>query len=309
MTNARLAQALDKTIGQLRDAGLQLGGVSLPDRASRSVSACSNAETRLQAARDLVPFRDEAEKGLVEAAALLRVQDFAAGPGAGAFPAIPPWALTRFFLWQSAVATEWALADLVTAGTSRILGSGSAPENPRSPTKLSDIVEAKAEAGPGFLTRLIGGTFGWPIRVAYGLRNLLLHDGGAVDTGRLFERDDGVEPHLLSREGLEVLTRRSDPTNGRMAETLEDQQWPWADGNLLPFWHRCRAAMDEALIVLLVSAGSVASSTAAAYEKPPVTKQSLSGETDFGAASKVQPKSRGPGADCVPTGPLPEGET
>lgn len=158
---------------------------------------------------------------------------------------------------QAYLATQWALADNVTAAVGKVLCTPEFGKNPTMPAKLVSHFVADGRNGKtaGILCKSIRGSFGWRIAVSYAIRNHFIHDGGQSRDALFFAASSPASGFQISEAGWRGIIAAAGKTDVNDLHDYDDGSWPASPcADLRGVLLACERATDEALGVLLGSA-------------------------------------------------------
>lgn len=165
----------------------------------------------------------------------------------------------RFLGTQSYIATTWGLSDRVTGFTGRILCTANSGRNDESPAELFKHFVNKSEFGKataGLLALSIRKTYGWPIGLAYSIRNHFLHDGAHMSGKNFFDGSTPPSAFKISQDGWSRVEERA-LKRYKLDPSFHNLGPGWLSsphGDLRVVLEECVREKDYALGVLLISA-------------------------------------------------------
>ena len=155
------------------------------------------------------------------------------------------------------MAAQWALADRITDFAGRVMCLASVSSDPRQGAQAVTHFIKEAKHAPAMLHGHLRDCFGWPVGVAYAVRNHLVHDAGVQSGASFFaSADPAASPFAISNDGMDLIKERAEkdykvkPEQTRIPLT---DAWPWSQDDARVMLARCHDELDEALGLLLVS--------------------------------------------------------
>lgn len=158
---------------------------------------------------------------------------------------------------QAYLTTSWALADRITGVVGRVLCTPDAGFNDASPAQLVSqfVQKERRKATAGALFESVRQTFGWPIGVAYAVRNHFVHDGAQMSGSGFFDGPTAVSQFRISPSGWTRVEERARTYGVEQSHHRAGANWPAAPrDDLRVVLDVCEREMDDALGVLLGSA-------------------------------------------------------
>lgn len=118
-----------------------------------------------------------------------------------------PFEIARHLAISAYVCTSWATYDRLANYCGRVAGSPALSEDPsRNPKVLGSIIDNNGKDSFGFACHsLLQESYAWPVRVAYKIRNWIVHEGVEEGDVRMFAGDhpnDGLRLHLDAQQYL-----------------------------------------------------------------------------------------------------------
>ena len=184
--------------------------------------------------------------------------------------------IQRCFALSKYLMAVWALYDRLANVCGRLIGSvsiGSNPNQKRNPQLYSSFIEKKQERQDdsvglggkeesnvrrqdrpdGFsLAGILPARWKWPVIVSYKIRNLVVHEGAAMEGSRIFMGEsiqDGFQIHqdlkkLLLIECFSQINPM--PTYEQYPSGLRyETDFPWYDGSLISILEKYNGEIDE----------------------------------------------------------------
>ena len=188
-----------------------------------------------------------------------------------------PYVIQRCFALSKYLMAVWALYDRLANVCGRLIGPVSIGNNPnqkRNPQLYSSFIEKKQERQDnqeglggkkeesnvrkqdrpdGFsLSGILPDRWKWPVIVSYKLRNLVVHEGAAMEGGRIFAGEgfqDAFQIHQELKNLLvkECFTQTTElPTNEQFPSGLRyETDFPWYDDSLISILEKYNGEIDE----------------------------------------------------------------
>lgn len=162
----------------------------------------------------------------------------------------------RLFGMQAYVSTQWALSDRITDFVGRVLCLDSVSKDPRQGAQAVAHFVSSPKHTPSLVHSQLRDCFGWPVGIAYAVRNHIAHDAGVRSGASFFASNDpATAPFGISAAGLQYLKERAE----KEYQVTSDQTriadpWPWSPDDVRLMLARCHDELDEALGLLLLSA-------------------------------------------------------
>lgn len=215
-------------------------------------------ETRLRAWEVVKGLVDEGRikkerERLIAAPADQPAQEFSHDGVEMSFPAARHLALTAY------LTTTWSIYDRLTNVCGRIAGTDGLGQNPKQNPKLcEDLLYDKQKLGFS-IGHHLRATYAWPIRISYGIRNWLVHEGYQNGSIPFFEGNnihDGLTLHEDAVKYLAEMSDFRDDGSGSPASCrLKESRNPWGSAKkkdllvILPVYH---AEIDDFFRAFLI---------------------------------------------------------
>jgi hypothetical protein len=161
----------------------------------------------------------------------------------------------RLFGMQAYVSTQWALSDRITDFTGRVLCLDAVSKDTRQGAQAVAHFVSSPKHTPALLHSQLRDCFGWPVGIAYAVRNHIAHDAGVRSGATFFASSDpAAAPFEISTAGLKYLMDRAAEYQVTPDQTRIAEPWPWSPEDVRLMLARCHDELDEALGLLLLSA-------------------------------------------------------
>ena len=162
----------------------------------------------------------------------------------------------RLFGMQAYVSTQWALSDRITDFAGRVLCLDAVSKDQRQGAQAVAHFMSSSKHAPALLQGHLRDCFGWPVGIAYAVRNHIAHDAGVRSGVSFFASNDpAAAPFEISAGGLQHLQDRAEKEYQVKPEhTRIPEPWPWSPDDVRVLLGSCHEALDEALGLLLLSA-------------------------------------------------------
>lgn len=177
----------------------------------------------------------------------------------------------RHLALTSYVTVTWSIYDRLANVCGRLAATDSVHGDPtRNPKLCGDLLAKKKEKGAqgqdGYGSQLFAfsmqhhlvNAYAWPAKVAYTLRNWLVHEGYDVGSTRLFLSDrieDGLRMHPEAVNQLEEVCAWSDDGNGNPTRCcINVDEGPWRRGqevDLLAVLEKYHGEIDTMFVALM----------------------------------------------------------
>lgn len=186
------------------------------------------------------------------------------------------YVIQRCFALSKYLMAVWALYDRLANVCGRLIGSvsiGSNPNQKRNPQLYSSFIEKKQEKQEdregqgggeegnirrqdrpdGFsLAGILPARWKWPVIVSYKLRNLVVHEGAAMEGGRIFMGESFQDAFQIHQDLKDLLLKecfpqaKELPTNEQFPSGLRyETDFPWYDGSLISILEKYNDEIDE----------------------------------------------------------------
>lgn len=163
---------------------------------------------------------------------------------------------------EAYLSVTWSLVDRVTAMAGRVLctSRGGAFNDQSPPQLVSHFVqdEGLQKNTAAIVFKSVQQTFGWPIGIAYAIRNCFIHDGAQQQHDvEFFEGRTAAAAFRISDKGWQNVERRATTYNVERSFSRAGAAWPQSPrDDLRVVLAACEREMDDALGVLVGSACS-----------------------------------------------------
>ncbi len=158
----------------------------------------------------------------------------------------------RLLLIVNYLVSSWALADKIADFVGEILCVDNVTKNPILRAKLVKNFIQDGSSTPSIISRLLKESFGWPIAIAYVIRNFFIHESDQQGDLEFFAGEDISDGFKISDKAWQFIMNKASEhkvINRQMRGTDTLSQ-----DNLLNILDICHREMDDALGVLLLTA-------------------------------------------------------
>lgn len=187
-----------------------------------------------------------------------------------------PYVIQRCFALSKYLMAVWALYDRLANVCGRLIGPvsiGSNLNQKRNPQLYSSFIEKKQERQDdlewlrgkeesnvkkqdrpdGFsLAGILPIRWKWPVIVSYKLRNLVVHEGAAMEGGKIFMGESFQDAFQIHQELKNLFLKecfsqtKELPTNEQFPSGLRyEADFPWYDGSLISILEKYNGEIDE----------------------------------------------------------------
>lgn len=165
------------------------------------------------------------------------------------------FAAARLLGTQAWVSMQWALTDRVTDFVGRVVCVDPDKKDNKGQSFGAKMVAEfliDGKSAPLLQHAQLRHCFGWPVAVAYALRNHIAHDAGVRSGSGFFASNDPSAPFEVSARGMADIEGRAKGYRVESSHTRLAQPWPWGQADARVLLSTCHGELDEALGLLLV---------------------------------------------------------
>jgi len=247
---------IEKSANQLKDVWTTVRAVSnsvMPPRCYEYWIKKASLHQTLAATTGLFPARDTAWKAVQAVTSSANIKDPSRNLVThGALDM--DFSIARLLALTSYVTITWSIYDRMTNICGRLTGVAELADNPKQNPKLCEHVLGKKNA-LGFGAHLhIQQAYAWPIRVAYKVRNWLVHEGYEEGGIPLFKGDRIADGFRLHDDAAAYLEKKFDynEDHGKVETCcLRASEECWPSRELLDILEKYHAEIDMMFVGLV----------------------------------------------------------
>jgi hypothetical protein len=171
-----------------------------------------------------------------------------------------PFDVARLLGVQSYLSVVWSVSDKISAVSAGFLCVSGGGLRARDEVNLLKTFMTSENAAPSPLWHSLRTSFGWPICIAYGARNLFVHTAGGEESWNFFEGNEPAAGFAISEKGWRYLEEKYQGKASSLEPTMTraPEQWPWHKDDFRKLMDICVREMDVALGVILMTACAAA---------------------------------------------------